>query len=349
MAYHFSNLVFEGGGVKGIAYVGALQVLQEKNILDRITRVGGTSAGAINATLLALGYRLDDVKKILSGLDFKSFLDDSWGVVRDTDRLIHSYGWYKGDCFRGWIGNLIAEKLGNEHATFLDLKNAHGLDLYLTGTNLSTQFAEVFSCEHSPRMCIADAARISMSMPLFFTAVRKFRGDLLIDGGCLDNYPVKLFDRAKYVSAGGVELNARRTEYYEKVNVSLAKTSSPYIYNKETLGFRLDSGREIAVFRDGAEPPREDINDFFDYVWALLRTVNNAQEDRHLHSDDWHRTIYIDTLGVKTTDFDLSDDKKQALFESGRSGTKQYFDWYDTQNPDNFPINHPESAPAQWV
>ena len=56
MPYHFRNLVFEGGGVKGIAYIGAMQVLEEKGILTSVQRVGGTSAGAINATLLALGY-----------------------------------------------------------------------------------------------------------------------------------------------------------------------------------------------------------------------------------------------------------------------------------------------------
>lgn len=56
MAYHFRNLVFEGGGVKGIAYVGAMEVLEEKGILKNITRVGGTSAGAINALLAGLNY-----------------------------------------------------------------------------------------------------------------------------------------------------------------------------------------------------------------------------------------------------------------------------------------------------
>ena len=45
--YHFSNLVFEGGGVKGIAYAGALEELENKGILQNIRRVGGTSTGAI--------------------------------------------------------------------------------------------------------------------------------------------------------------------------------------------------------------------------------------------------------------------------------------------------------------
>ena len=48
-----------------------------------------------------------------------------------------------------------------------------------------------------------------------------------------------------------------------------------------------------------------------------------------MHSDDWQRTIYIDTLGVGTTDFDLKDSQKKALVESGKTNTKKYFEWYD--------------------
>jgi len=82
MEYHFRNLVFEGGGVKGIAYVGALEVLKSKGILQNINRVGGTSAGAINALLLGLNYSPTETKNILSKLNFKNFLDDSWGVCQ---------------------------------------------------------------------------------------------------------------------------------------------------------------------------------------------------------------------------------------------------------------------------
>ena len=54
MSYQCRNLVFEGGGVKGIAFAGALQVLEGKGIMTDIQRVGATSEGAINATLVAL-------------------------------------------------------------------------------------------------------------------------------------------------------------------------------------------------------------------------------------------------------------------------------------------------------
>lgn len=332
MSYIFRNLVFEGGGVKGIAYIGALDVLNDRKIIPNIQRIGGTSAGAINAILLGLGFTSDETKDILWSLNFNDFMDDSWGVVRDTTRLIEKFGWYKGDYFRNWIGKLIKEKTGNSESTFADIEamkeKRNFKSLYFMGTNLSTSFSEIFSAEHTARICVADAVRISMSIPLFFAAKRSIRGDVYVDGGVLDNYPVKLFDREKYVSAD----NSLEPKYYKETNKNIAGSERPiakYVYNKETLGFRLDTKKEISVFRDQAEPPHKKIDDFFAYTWALIHTVLESQQSAHLHSDDWARTVFIDTIGVGTTDFDLSDSKKKALVESGREGALQYFKWYD--------------------
>jgi NTE family protein len=163
------------------------------------------------------------------------------------------------------------------------------------------------------------------------------RGDVYVDGGVLDNYQIKLFDRQKYV-----EKHAATPPYYHSHNEQLVqegKTISPYVFNMETLGFRLDTAREIGVFRDQAEPLRHHVDDFFDYAYALVDTVLNAQENQHLHSDDWQRTVYIDTLGVRTTDFDLDDGKKDALVKSGKENTEKYFVWYD--DPASQPANRP--------
>ena len=140
MAYHFRNLVFEGGGVKGIAYVGALQVLEENGILPAITRVGGTSAGAINAILVGLNFTPQETLRILNKLDFNKFMDDDLGALRDTKRLLNEFGWHKGDFFRKWISDLIKKKTGNRDATFADVqaqKDQKGFrDMYFMGTNL---------------------------------------------------------------------------------------------------------------------------------------------------------------------------------------------------------------------
>jgi NTE family protein len=341
MEYPFKNLVFEGGGVKGIAYVGALGVLDSKGILKNIKRVGGASAGAIIALLVGLNYSLSELKGILTTLNFKNFLDDSWGIIGDAERIVEEYGLYKGDFFRNWIAEQIKEKVGDGEATFEDIaKKGIFRDLYFMGVNLSTGFAEVFSYEKTQYVSVADAVRISMSIPLFFKAIRvpnTKQGNVYVDGGVIDNYPIKLFDRAKYV-----EKYSLAPDYYKAHNAVLNDqgiTISPYVYNQETLGFRLDTATEIGVFRDQKEPPLRQINNLVDYGEALVAALMNVQSSMHLHSDDWQRTIYIDTLGVGTTDFGLSDDKKEALQVSGKAGAEQYFLWYD--DPKNRPVNRP--------
>jgi NTE family protein len=54
------DAVFEGGGVKGVALIGALKRLEEEGI--EFGRVAGTSAGAIAASLVASGYKAEEIK-----------------------------------------------------------------------------------------------------------------------------------------------------------------------------------------------------------------------------------------------------------------------------------------------
>jgi len=328
----FRNLVFEGGGVKGIAYVGAMQVLAQRGLLDGVVRVGGTSAGAINALIHALGFSIREQHEILDSTDFRDFMDDSFGVIRDIRRLARHFGWFRGDFFSSWLGELVERRLGNAKATFADLAAAGGPELYVIGTNLSTGWAEVFSAERHADMPVLDAVRISMSIPLFFAAVRHGpREDVYVDGGVQMNFPVKLFDRERYVAESEREA-CRRTDYYNRENARflLAKPGrSPYVYNCQTLGLRLDSAEEIALFRYDEPVQGKPIRRFTEYARALVAALLKVQENVHLHSDDWQRTLYINTLDVGTTEFDISAERKAALIEQGIDGAETYLQWFE--------------------
>ncbi len=341
MAVQFRACALEGGGVKGIAFVGAFQVLSQRGYLDNIVRIGGTSAGAINALLFALGFSIQEQFDILASTDFKKFMDDSFGFVRDFKRLWTEFGWNKGDFFTEWIGKLVEKKLGTANATFQDLREAGRPDLYVIGTNLSIGFSEVFSYERYPEMPIATALRISMSIPLFFRAVRfGERKDVYVDGGVQNNYPVKLFDRLKYIDMANEKEAARYVDYYNKENALFLMNrpdKSPYVYNKQTLGLRLDSEEDVALFRYNEPRKGKEIKTFPQYANALLSALMQTQENQHLHSDDWHRTIYINTLDVHTTDFDLSDEKKQKLVQQGIEGAETYLKWFE--DPKENPMN----------
>jgi len=341
MPAQFRNLIFEGGGVKGIAYVGAMQILDQRGILDEVQRVGGASAGAINALIFGLGYDVAEQHEILRSTDFSEFMDSSFGVIRDIRRLAREFGWYRGDFFSGWIGELVKQRMGSARATFGDLKEAGRPDVYMIGTNLSTGYSEVFSAERHPKMPLAEAVRISMSIPLFFAAMRHgHRDDVYVDGGMMLNYPVKLFDRLRYIDLDAEPGAARLTEYYNKENARFALVRpgrSPYVYNRQTLGLRLDTAEEIGLYRYDEPLEGTEITRFHHYARALLGALMNVQENIHLHSDDWQRTVYINTLDVSTIDFRISPERQDALVEQGILGTENYFSWFE--DPEEEPVN----------
>src|SRR5688572_3554591 len=113
-AQSYENLVFEGGGVRGIAYCGALSVLEEKEIIKNLKRVAGTSAGAVQAALVSLNYSSAEITAIISEMNIKQFNDGHMIFFGGSHRLRKNFGWYKGDVFLKWMEDLIEKKTGNK-------------------------------------------------------------------------------------------------------------------------------------------------------------------------------------------------------------------------------------------
>ncbi len=92
------DLVFEGGGVKGIGLAGALATLEERGYLPQ--NVAGTSAGAINASLLAAGYTAAELREIIISLDYRQFKDQGWEdkvpLIERSLSLLLDLGLYEG-------------------------------------------------------------------------------------------------------------------------------------------------------------------------------------------------------------------------------------------------------------
>lgn len=319
MSFTFKNLVFEGGGVKGIAYGGALQVMDNLGLLKDIQRVAGTSAGAINACLLSIGYTSAEVSDIIARTNFKDF-EDSGGWLSNITRILNNYGFYKGDKFTDWLSGLVNAKTGAADTTFAQLKKMapqKGFkDLYVVTTNLTQQRSDVFSYENplTANVSIRDAVRMSMSIPLYFQAIVRDK-DIIVDGGAAWNYPINLFDFKRYLSD-------------PQNGVAAAYNTDPeFAFNYETLGFRLDSTKAIQYNGMGWASEPMEISNLKGYALALVNFLMEMANKKHLHQNDWNRTIFIDTLDVKTTDFKLPNEKIQALIQSGTQGTNKYFAW----------------------
>lgn len=284
------NLVFKGGGVLGIAYAGAIEVLEQHNILQGVLRVAGTSAGAITATLVSLNYSSAQIKDIVNQTNFKSFEDGE--IVIDALHVMSKYGLYKGDVFLSWMKGLIAKAGLNENATFNDFKNKGCKELHVFASDLNTQGLREFSAETTPNVIVAEAVRASMSIPLFFEAWEFPNNNpdnhVYVDGGMIYNYPLTIFDTND-------------------------------IQNQNTLGLFLSNLSGIQSANDLST------GHFVKYIRSLVQTMLEAQVINFQHDpDEEKRSVIIDNLGISPTDFDLTDDQKQALFNSGKTYTQKF-------------------------
>jgi NTE family protein len=315
-AQTYSNLVFEGAGIRGIAYPGVLKELKQQGVLDSIQRVGGTSAGAITALMVSLRYHPDSLYQIISETKFQEFNDGQFMFVGGFSRLHKRYGWYKGDAFNDWLEKLIRRKTDNADITFRQLHEAGFLDLYITGTCLNKQSLFVFSKETYPDMKVKDAVRISMSVPLYFESVfidqqgTVYKNqnasnslDVVVDGGIIGNFPIFIFD-STYTSGNG----------------DLVR-----IPNTRTLGVRIDSEQQIkqdSINPTLSEMPIENMGDYFQAFYVLvLENLNRTS----LTPYDWKRTISVSDTGIGPKVKKLSSAQKQGLMRSGEEAVRRYF------------------------
>lgn len=289
MSYNFTNLVFEGGGVKGIAYAGALQVLTDCGIMPQIKQVAGTSAGAITATMVALGYTAPEIKSIIMDMDFKTF-EDGW----DPLRLPTEYGLYKGNTFLVWMQKMITARAHKgPNTTFADLYDQNGIGLFVFATDLNMYEIKQFSHIDTPDIPIAEAVRASMSIPMFFKAW-KFSNNLpdnhiYVDGGVVLNYPLTVFDTPQNPD------------------------------NPQTMGFYLYD-------RNGNKKPNTLAYDQpIAYCKALFETLLDSQDIDFENNESMEkRTVKIDDFGIAATDFDITQQQKDQLFKSGVYYTEAY-------------------------
>jgi predicted acylesterase/phospholipase RssA len=245
------DLVFEGGGAKGIAFVGALEVLKEKG--HQTARYIGTSAGAITATLCAAGYspqemltailekqdgkpRFTSFMDIPAAADFSpelrrnsltmealedinlplvpgraeeridEFLINNLVANRTYSRLfsfIECGGFYSGRTFLEWIREKLAVKGIAPDDTLGTFEQKTHADLSLCVTDTSDVELLVLNHRTAPDVPIANAVRMSMSIPFVWQEViwqaewgnymgRAKTGNIIVDGGVLSNFPIRL-------------------------------------------------------------------------------------------------------------------------------------------------------------
>ncbi len=183
------RLILAGGGLRVIAYLGVLEVLEEYTLRHHIREYCGVSAGAFVALLLALGYKLSVIQRLCFEFDFSSL-----GSL-EPDHVLEfteTFGLDPGDKIRHLLQRILHHKGFGPTTTFQELEasgRAKGLRVWASNLNYAKQ--EEFSAAKTPDMEIVEAIRASMAFPMVYTPVRHpVTGDILSDGGIYDNYPI---------------------------------------------------------------------------------------------------------------------------------------------------------------
>jgi NTE family protein len=329
--------VFEGGGAKGTAYIGALNALRESGIWFK--RVAGSSAGAITASLIAAGYEsfCDNEKTIENQADYSAHQNCLQGIVCNTDfntfkdkprfgflNLLNRSGFYKGDAFLSWIEKRLADKLKVPQPSFSDLP----IDLSVVVSDITNERFVILNRKTTPTMRVALAVRMSMSIPFFFRVVKwqgegEYQSDTtmrVVDGGLLSNYPVWLFDSENEFVSNTPDDKKRPTigfllvdkpddeldgELPPQLEGTIRKPKAPATHRGFSL-MRMITG--LPVVKD---------------IGSIIDTLLVANDNRYIQKAKWANTIPIFTNNYGTTQFDLSKQQKDDLMRRGRLGVER--------------------------
>lgn len=318
MAVQQADLVLEGGGVKGIGLVGAVDALDAAGY--DFPRVAGASAGAIVGSLVAAlqvaGEPLSRLSEVVRSVDYRRFRDlGGLGRVplvgRALSVLVHD-GLYEGryleDFLTGALGELGVRTFGDLRIP-ADDPAADGLPpdrayrLVVTVSDLSrsrlVRLPWDLPAYGVDDLSVARAVRASAAIPFFFRPVRQPSpgGEATwVDGGLLSNFPIELFDRT-----------------------DAAEPRWP------TFGVRLTT-------RPPTPPVTRELEGPVALGLAALDTLLTDQGSAYLEDRcTVDRTVFVPTSGVSVVDFDLDAATTERLHAAGVTAAREFLSTWDFQ------------------
>lgn len=363
------DLVFEGGGAKGMVFVGAIQVFEELGHTHG--RLMGTSAGAISAALLAAGYTTDEMlvalaekkgghsifadfmsvppqldkeaihnsetRQLLSQLDlpfipdrFEERLEEqllNWLAQQDSLRCVFSFveqgGWYSADNFLSWLKLKLDMGMYNgqprrfSEMTLEQFYAVTGKDISLIAADTTENIMVVLNHRTAPHLPLVWAVRMSMSLPLLWQEVvwqeewglyreRPMTGHSLVDGGMLSNFPIELF-----VS--------------KAAPVTSVMGPDP---SQHVLGLLIDESLPVPGAQTAVQPVKTFNLGELRTVQRLSNLVNTATRarDKSVIEAVEDLVVHLPAKGYGTTEFDMTDERRELLIGAGRQAMQAYFD-----------------------
>jgi NTE family protein len=374
--------VFRGGGVKGLGLAGALLGFAEhpEQPVKKWVNVAGASAGAIIACYLACGHDAADIAGLMKETKFASFQDfpPPGKFMGGGHNLIRKHGLARGEAFRLWFGEQL------EHKTFAATKteDGKGYRLKLIAVDVTNRALLVLPDDlrryrrldgdgpiDPDEFPIADAARMSMSIPYFFEPFQLVRDRVLVeDPGDSDRFAANgLADRidvethnVKIRADGGHEasfreLTAREQKLQRSVIIDGGTLSNFPVWlfdvdspgrqlRRPTFGFTLTGGKGVG---GGLNAVVSRMPWALRFGFDIFHTSQEAWDARFVSHSTRVRTVTVNAGNVGTTDFNLPASAQDMLIENGRTAATRFLDKFDLADYENtYHRTFDDAAPA---
>lgn len=304
-------LIFSGGGVSGMAYLGVAEELEKQRVLSYIRYFIGSSSGAVICTLLALGADSKFLHEEFRKCNMSEFLDvggrcysnngamDMFKNCKDgLFDLIKHFGAARGYKFVKWMEEMFCKLGWSPETTFAELYNKTGKMLVITGTSINTHSTLYFSRSSYPYLKIIDAAHMSMVLPfvyqpVLFEDVLCSKGPrIVIDGGVLNNLALSACD----------------------VTNEFGQTLA---YNRKAVGFILVENGQIAA-------DYQAIDSIYKFSVEVVKTLHtNMMINQSQQPYFWDRVVPID-VHIDTMAFDASREDLNKTVEAGRTAMRGF-------------------------
>lgn len=293
------NLVFEGGGVLGIYYVGAYKALTEYGYT--IKKCAGTSAGSLISAAITAGYSASEMEAIICDTDFNIFNKKTRmsriPLIGRPLSIIYNKGMYSSEIIEEWVKELL-ERKGVK--TFGDLMNNGESRLKTIVADITRGKMLILPDDldeygiNPSKFSVAKAVAMSCAIPYYFIPVKLKQKDeecFIVDGGLLSSFPIWIFDNDDPVM-------------------------------QLSLGVKIkDPVSNSSLGKD----------DIISYTEDIINAPLNEDESNFIRNRDLVRTIVIDYgEEVRPTDFAKVNKCIKDMILKGYESTARFLDKFDS-------------------
>lgn len=295
-----NNLVFSGGGIRGLAFIGIIKKLQEfvkkrKNLelqdnfdiesckipLVNIKNICAVSIGSVISLMYLIGYSYIEMLEIVLIKKFDKLKD-----IKIID-FIDKFGLDTGNNIIGWLKELMENKNIDGNITLMELHKKTNVNFQIMATNLNKYTLKNFNYIDTPDIKVLDAIRMSISIPLVFIP-KEYEKEIYVDGCLINNYPIEVFDD----------------------NL------------ENTLGFKLVTHGETEV-----DFVNQDIYDIQGYMYNIFNCYS-IQKEKWITRNEKYKvcTVFIHTKELSNSlNFNLTPLQRNKLIQIGYNVINQYF------------------------